>query len=394
MKLLNKNKIVVSALALCIGASLAGSVSGTIAWYQYSTRANVSFIGQASGISGNLQMRFKGENDTEWRTRITWRELNDQLANDLKIVPMTFGAMDRDDAIPMDQTANPAPLGYKQPIAGVKDMENWVKATNKNYAQFTLQLRYNERDGIKEGQANAEKDEKNVAKDVYLSKLVIQPDSTNTANHKESLADAIRVHVSSSFKVTENNSVTPKTLNKLISNNGGTTVLQGKLDLDGDGKIDQAYPDADEFGFEDKDPDPANTTLQDVVYGAGEQNAYGNTDTYDATNTYVPYGSDSAVADPIHPALVKSEGNALDELTYTVGQDTFDKTIGTTIAGDENGYLEVTVTIWVEGWQKFVSGQDNQGQDIYSAIWDEVKYVDSSFDVGIQFAVQDAFVQE
>ena len=32
MKILNKNKIIVSALALAIGGSLAGSVSGTIAW--------------------------------------------------------------------------------------------------------------------------------------------------------------------------------------------------------------------------------------------------------------------------------------------------------------------------------------------------------------------------
>ena len=68
----SKNKIIVSALALAIGASLAGSVGSTIAWYQYSTRANVSFLGQASGISGNLQMRFKGEDDSKWRTKITY----------------------------------------------------------------------------------------------------------------------------------------------------------------------------------------------------------------------------------------------------------------------------------------------------------------------------------
>ena len=43
-------------------------------------------------------------------------------------------------------------------------------------------------------------------------------------------------------------------------------------------------------------------------------------------------------------------------------------------------FLSVKVTIWVEGWQELDG----------SAIWDEVKYIDSSFNVGIQFAVEDA----
>ena len=81
---LNKNKIIVSALALAIGGSLAGSVGSTIAWYQYSTRANVSFLGQASGISGNLQMRFAGEGANAWRTRITKEEMANNMVGGTK----------------------------------------------------------------------------------------------------------------------------------------------------------------------------------------------------------------------------------------------------------------------------------------------------------------------
>ena len=86
---LNKNKIIVSALALAIAGSLVGSVGGTIAWYQYSTRANVSFLGQASGVSGNLQMRFAGEDGTKWRTRITKEEM-EYVVEQVKIVLKQF----------------------------------------------------------------------------------------------------------------------------------------------------------------------------------------------------------------------------------------------------------------------------------------------------------------
>ena len=47
--------------------------------------------------------------------------------------------------------------------------------------------------------------------------------------------------------------------NFLISKNGGTTVTHGRLDIDGDGNLDRAYPDNDIYGFDSE--------LHDVVYG-------------------------------------------------------------------------------------------------------------------------------
>ena len=354
---LNKNKIIVSALALVIGTSLAGSVTGTLAWYQYSTRANVSFIGQSSGFSSNLQMRFvseaTGENaEQKWRTRITWQEMAAELAvgGDMKLMPMTFGSLDKDAALPLDNSATPAPLGYIQPIAGVKDMSKWGKATDRNYAQFKLQLR---------NVNHAGSADENVAEDVYLSKLVMQADSDNTANNnnKGYLGDAIRIHISSSYNDGTNDVVK----NKLISSSGSEVATKGKLDLDGDGKNDQAYPDNDEFGFADKGATP--TTLQDIVYGD---------DGDDNTNeVQTSYAKDSV--------LVYSDGN---KLYNTSAKDALDgsKLIGKTVAGS-NSYLTVTVTIWVEGWQLLDNGA--------TAIWDAAKYIDSKFDIGLQFAVQD-----
>ena len=456
---LNKNKIIVSALALVIGTSLAGSVTGTLAWYQYSTRANVSFIGQSSGFSGNLQMRFSDEGDDAWRTRITWQEMAAELANNhyaKEVVPMTFGAMEKDSALPVDTAATPAPLGYIQPIAGVKDMNKWSRATKDNYAQFELQLRYVEHDGVNDG---------NAVKDVYLSKLVIQEDASNETNGKEDLSDAVRLHIASSYKeeVVENNqsSMVSKKPNKLISNLGGRINTSGLLDLDGDGHADRAYPDTDEFGFKDENGE----TLQAITYGSGSQDSYANSENFvagtkwsDADLTAAAevadaYGKsvddwktapvywtqpeiDAAAQDteapahgktvddiktpgvhwtqeeidlanaahekttadwkidPVHPVKVSSNNNKIENLDYdddgdelTVGPDEtptprLSKLIGKTMEADDD-FLTVTVTIWVEGWQKLDG----------SAIWDAKDYIGSKFNVGIQFAVQDAFAE-
>ena len=411
MKILNKNKIIVSALALCIGASLAGSISGTIAWYQYSTRANVSFIGQSGGISGNLQMRFAG--DTNWTTRITYDQLNEKLAAGgyaTKVAPMTFGAMNRDSELPADG-------GYVQPIPGVANMADWIKAGEKNYAQFTLELRYNERDGVVEGEGNAAKDAKNIQKDVYLSKLVLQKDANVNNAAKGDLSDALRVHISSSYKKIVNtdgdgNPVfadTATVKNELISKQGGATLTEGELDIDGDGLPDKGYQD-DEFGFGyktdsngsailDNSSNPVHNDYETIVYGSGAQVSYAAKSTYvqaDRENAYLPYGktaeSDKVEA-PIYPALAGLDANnRLTDLTFDHDNDGGDEDSGTAplsksigqVMQSETEFLTVTVTLWVEGWQKLDGA--NGGQD---AVWD-TKYIDSSFNIGIQFAVEDA----
>lgn len=422
---LNKNRIIVSALGLVIGASLAGSVSGTIAWYQYSTRANVSYIGQSGGISSNLHMRFVSEanNPDAWRTRITADELNLQLGTGMDIVPMTFGALGKDDALPMDNAQTPAPLGYVQPDVGVGDMTKWDRATNRNYAQFQLQIRNINREG-----AAAANDEQ----DVFISKLVIQKDLQNPQG-KQDISNALRVHIKSEYGNTVKN--------RLISNLGQDTATSGKLDIDGDGKNDQAYPEGDDFGF-GYDNQGNRHVLSDVIYGDDNnanteeiQKSYANT--YDPEFGGVKFtAEDIALANALHGKTVDEcwkvepvdnsdpadgdyddEGDVqgvrytqaeLDEIDLAYGKTTDDwkvepadpslvysennklyddedkaapaasKSIGKTVAGDAS-YLTVTITIWVEGWQKLDG----------SAIWDASKYIDSKFNVGIQFAVQD-----
>jgi len=375
---LNKNKIIVSALALAIGTSLAGSIGSTIAWYQYSTRANVSFLGEASGISGNLQMRFKGENDSKWRTRITKEEMASNLVTGTgtNLLPITFGGLGYTEALPVDGEANP--LGYKQPVAGVAAMNKWTKAEKANYAQFQLEFRYVERDGDKEG---GTKDDKNIAKKVYLSQMLLQEDHAN--GDKGDLSEAVRVHVSAAY-----NDGAAKVDNRLISKNGGSTVTHGVLDLDADGKVDSAYADDDEFGFKD------GAALQALDYGdAKTQKAFAG-NAVGGNHSYFD-NSDTAQNETTYPAIV-GRNNDSNVLTNTDKQNIpnvgdVEKYIGKTMESETN-YLTVTVTVWVEGWHRF-DYSSREGSPKFDAIWD-TDLIGAKFNLGIQFAVQDASVAE
>ena len=102
---LDMKKIVVPALAICVGAAIAGSVSGTVAWYQYSTRASTAYLGTSAGTAGNLKLRIKGTNtasDEAWVNSLTKEDIAAYLAaNHLgeKIIPITAGDLGADEAI-------------------------------------------------------------------------------------------------------------------------------------------------------------------------------------------------------------------------------------------------------------------------------------------------------
>ena len=98
---LNK-KMIIPAFALLAGASLVGSISGTIAWYQYSTRANVAYIGSSAGTIGNLQVRINDGTDRGWDTQISYLDVSDYLyAQGLgqKVEPVTPGALEKNDSL-------------------------------------------------------------------------------------------------------------------------------------------------------------------------------------------------------------------------------------------------------------------------------------------------------
>ena len=358
---IKKKSIIIPAFALLIGASLAGSITGTVAWYQYSTRVNTAYVGVSGGTSGNLQIKL-GNN--EWSTRLTKDTIETYVGNSeygANIMPITSGAMDKDDALPTDF--------YSNPLYGQDSYNKWIKAEKANYIVLPLQLRYVERDGVKEVGVDA----KNVAKEVFLSDLTIKGHSTNAANEKEDLSDAIRFHIDA-FKEEDRNAPANH-INRLISKKGGTTVTEGQLDLDGDGDLDCKYNSGDIYGFDDGD------TTSPIIYGNGSQVAFSNEVETRAGSYYTSDGQDGADAN-VYGMVVDSVDDTLDIENSTKEYDTGkSKSIGSTIES-ETEFLNVVVTIWVEGWQTF----ENANHE-HKSIWDSADFIKSSFDVGFQFAV-------
>lgn len=374
---IKKKSIIIPAFALLIGASLAGSISGTVAWYQFSTRASAAYVGVSGGTVGNLKIRLgtTAENK-EWLTRLTFTDVADYLADlentnpyygyGTNIIPITSGAMDKEASLNRDGVAgddfylNPI---YRQGGAYSK----WQKAGKANYVKIPLQLCYVERDGVVEGGADA----KYLAKDVFLSDLLIQEDHTNADyvdGARADLSDAIRFHVSAFADGAQED----EKVNRLISKKGGTTLTNGKLDLDGDGILDADYV-SDKYGFSD-------TTQEDIVYGVGSQVAFSN-ETAVRAGTYYDSEGNEHDEEKVYPMVVKGVGDSLDidedSKEYDAGKS---KSIGKTVASNSE-FLNVEITIWVEGWQAL---EDENGD--FLSIWDD-DYLNSKFDVGFEFAV-------
>lgn len=328
-----KKKIIVSALALAIGTGLAGSVTSTIAWYQYSTRTTAAYVGVAGGVKGNLQMRFKedGQADDEgWVTKILKDDMATYLSSKSRasnVVPITSGSMARDGAVPN--------TFYGNPIYMREDPEFWKEATAANYVKIELEIRFVETD------ANGV--ETNLAKDLYLSDLYLEQDASDTTH--EDLSSAVRFHIAAY------SDPAAKT-NRLISKNGGTTDTCGQLDLNGDGVDDVKYTQAgDKYGF------TSGGATTPVMYGGTGSQQISYSATVDAPSA------------SISPMIADIESNEIDG----------SKKLGTTLSASD-AFLSVDVTIWVEGWQKLPAGDANA-----KAIWDFNDFANSKFDVGFEF---------
>ena len=317
---LNK-KIIIPAFTLLVGTTLAGSVASTVAWYQYSTRTNVSYIGTSAGTIGNLQIRLKGG---EWGTRLSIQDVNDYLsAHSIgqAVEPITSGPMAKNEALKKYAWKEiQVSKGDAEPSAvpGENDPIYYIKEDNHKlykYVEDAWQLQANEavaeapelasantgdlylstanklfekayvakdfyenpiagfasyEKWIKADQSKYVKlplqlrfmgeDENSLsAQNVYISKLLIQEDMHNDdVEAHGDISDAVRVHFSAYETGDEENAV-----NRLVSKNGGTSLTHGKLKLGGGNDFDKAYADDDEFGF-------GGSALDYINYGGTE----------------------------------------------------------------------------------------------------------------------------
>ena len=384
---INKAKFVVTTLAICCSASLLGSISSTIAWYQYSTRVSAVIVGASTGDNSNLRLRIKGTN--KWISDLTFRDVNNYLTSVNKgqrVTPITAGVMSADDAIKLDDDGEV--VFYQNPDEETVERVSyddpcWRRADDSMYVQIPLELSYI---------VKADKREKFLEKDVYVSNLTIQADYRNKTNAdgvKKDLSSAVRVHLNSYQSDNRQNT----SFNRLISKNGGTILTEGHLDADGDGNLDEYIeghtgPIYDGFNNDDE------VERHYVIYGQGLQTCYSTK--FDIEDGSYKTLQGETVNEKIYPAVVKSLNNStvLDEGDFEYQKEGEEqptsKCIGKTIAFEDEqneAYLNVVMTIWVEGWEPLSSPTTNDPNAV-SSIWNASDYIGSMFDVGIEFAVQ------
>ena len=129
-------KVVITSLALIAGASLAGSVTSTIAWFQYATRAQVAYTGTTSHCSKVL--RVSANNGISWGNNIILS------TTDTLYAPITTGPQAKDAAlIGKNNTSSPF---YAQPNLRQGLYANWLTASSSFYAKFDLLIKVNDVD--------------------------------------------------------------------------------------------------------------------------------------------------------------------------------------------------------------------------------------------------------
>ncbi len=346
-------KLVISSLTLISALTLAGSISGTFAWYQYSVRAQVAYTGTSAHCSKLLQLSV--DDGTTWGN-----DIRDSRLPSVSFAPVTTGAQEKDAPLwektktetIYDEHGNQigtqdiSSYFYAQPDHGQGLYTNWLLASDSSYAQFDILVKVKDVDG---------KDpETNLANDVYLTDLTIL--DANQANNLD-LANAIRVHISSSYE--DNGADVNK--NFLFAKESEETEVGGFLDVDEDGKYDVVGYEWDRHA---------------CLYGGG---------------TFIPATYDDEghelTPDSYKDAPVQTSYKADDQ--SIIAQEVDGNLVGGTPIGKTsatNGnYLKVTVTIWLEGWSSLLR-QPAGTQD--PSIWDADSYVEQQFNIGLTFGVK------
>ena len=280
-------KVLIPVFATAMGLSVIGGISGAVAWYQYNTKVQTSFMGVTTADGGVLQIKKEGES--------TWgRFANYGSSSDKKALhPVTFGAMNSNSALPEK--------AYKHPHAGyeTRQMTSWddaAEGTDYWQMKFSIQALKLDEDSHEYVA---------VAAPVHLEELILDSEAAG-----QSVAEAVRIHISAGES------------NKLYSKTAGTIDTHGNLDLDKDGSADIKGGYAWDYS---EDP---------IDYGDGGQQA----------------------------SLALTASTTLDSsnLLFNV---------------PASG-LEVTITVWLEGWQKINS----------SAIWDATRDADVDIKFGMKLA--------
>ena len=373
-------KLIVTSLALVSGASLAGSITGTVAWFQYATRAQVAYTGATAHCTKMLEISV--DNGNTWKTDLGKNE----LAPLMNFAPVTTGEQAMDEAISMKEKTSASEFEedgvtpktyqspfYKQPKPRQGLYSNWLLADSANFAQFDILVRSRD---INENANSSNPDL--LVNDVYLTDLVIQD---ATSNGDLDLSNAIRVHFATSY--IDNGA--EKHEYALFSKESNSIDVGGYLDVDNDGELDR-----EGYDFENK---------PHVLYGGGTQTVERDSTTDEITSetlSDIPTQTSYTLKDELNSSSPNYHGIFAKEVD---GDLSGGKSFGKTSANSTpQTYLKITVTIWLEGWSVLQHGavpassqsssESGEPQATQSIIWDSDYYTKKSFNVGMTFGVK------
>ena len=323
---MKKRRIIIPSLSILAVASMAGSLAGTIAWYQYSTRATASVAGTDASTYGNLQLAFgyfkeetdgqkfgfKSDSITDPSDKAIWKTDagTEALANYISSYRKEELAVTEDANVqefkPVTARLNDdgsIDKFYSHPVYQYNELSSWNEASFTDYITFPLTLRLASNTTAESGYP------------VYLQDLRLQ--STDSL-----LSKALRVEYSSQAFVKdstdESKFVKSGTVtNVLLSEEGGETYTYGPLDLNGDGVFD-----SEKFTYD-----------------------------FDKKNV-ITYGQDGSKQNSVKQADIAAKDDGKGKLT---AKETT-KSLGTI---PQDGYLQVNVTIWLEGWHVFSGTEEN-----------------------------------
>ena len=425
MKTRSLKKIIIPSFALLIGGSLAASLTSTVAWFQYATRAKVAYVGALSHCSKLLKISVDG--GYHWGNDYYQEDMVNHISGN-HLLPITTGPQAKNGDLTYyqvqsnNQTNNYVKF-YSQPDMGRGgDYTSWSAANHNSYAQFEILVRVNDVDGNTPGAL--------LENDVYLSSLVIDDDLTNGVN--SDLSDSVRVHLA----VTD---ATDATRCFLFARGRGndltadiTTSTSGCLDLNSDGALDRDFDNFGTYAVGDVVTDAAGKYYQCIldvgtpsktIDTTGEHphwalitkpNAFSVEQAYEL-NDMVFY-SKKLYKCNVQAGIAAGEWNAnnwtevrclpfyciygtegSEQVAYSntnpdlIIPDPNNPTTNnpTSIGKTGNSIMKIVVTTWIEGWTKLdkgVSGNANGSSD--TEVWDPAQYINKKFNVGIRLEVK------
>ena len=173
---MKKNKIIIPLLATVAGVSIVGGISGAVAWYQYNTRANASFVGSSVAESGVLQISRDG---SAWGRDAYYKQDDPGFVQSFS--PVTFGytkqvnpgdpkVIKANEVLPDNDPVGDDTIAFAYPEAGHGSYSEWTKVQpGKEFIQYTIYLKALEVNNL----PDAADPMKASSKDVFLSSVIL-----------------------------------------------------------------------------------------------------------------------------------------------------------------------------------------------------------------------------